>query len=386
MKLKQILYILIFSIFLIFAGTTNSHASLRLNHMDFQAYLKEDGSMDVIEIWDINISDTNTLFKTFDNKKFGTISNVSVREITPGAETTFEENSKWEYHLPKGRYYGGKNQENDFEISWGVSINSNTTKKYEVSYTVTDCLKKYGDATELYWQFIGDKFADSIMGVVYLPERVSNEADVKVWEHLKYLNGEIYFIDNDRIEFTVDKYQSGTYVEVRALMPNYLFPRLEFTSHENMTDKIVEEETKWAEEANARRRMRDNTMKGVAGIVTFLLGAFSVFDIRKIKKYKQELEETPKIKPEMELDYFREVPDEKASPTEAQYMLYRMPIMSTSLSASILDLVLKGYLTAEQNDKKINISIVQNKVIREEDDLPKDEKLVLELIRKETEV
>ena len=50
MKLKQIVYIFIISIILILAGTTNSHASLYLNNIEFKAYLKENGDMDVTEI------------------------------------------------------------------------------------------------------------------------------------------------------------------------------------------------------------------------------------------------------------------------------------------------------------------------------------------------
>ena len=111
------------------------------------------------------------------------------------------------------------------------------------------------------------------------------------------------------------------------------------------------------------------------------MGVFSAF---KIGKYKKELEENPKIKPEMKLDYFRELPDETATPAEAQFMMLKATNISTSLSASILDLVLKGYLRAEQEDKKIKLSIIHGDVTKEETrpDLPEDERRILELIEK----
>ena len=46
--------------------------SIRLNSLNFQIQLNEDGSMDVIENWNARITDTNTMFKDFylDSSKF----------------------------------------------------------------------------------------------------------------------------------------------------------------------------------------------------------------------------------------------------------------------------------------------------------------------------
>ena len=384
MNLKKITFILMLFILFIFLGTTNSHASLYLNNLDFNAQINSDGSMNVIETWDIDVSDTNTLYKTFrrDSSMYKSLTNINVKEITSGKENNFRETNRWAYHLDKGSYFGGINEDGEYEIAWGVSIDSNTTRKYQISYTVEDCIKKYKDCSEIYWQFLGNEFevdANKITGTIKLPGIVESKDDVKVWGHTEFLNGEIYFVDNQTVQFHVDNYRGNSYVEARVVMPNYLFPNINYISNTDKIDEIVEQETIWAEEANARRVRRDNLMKRVAVIVTAILGAISVFDIRKIGKYKKELEENPKIKPEMELDYYRDVPDETATPAEAQYMLLRMQNISTSLSASILDLVLKGYLRAEQNDKKIDLSIVENK---DKVELPEDERRVLELIEK----
>ena len=40
-------------------------ANLKLNDLKFEITVNEDASMNVTEIWDIKIKDTNTLFKTF---------------------------------------------------------------------------------------------------------------------------------------------------------------------------------------------------------------------------------------------------------------------------------------------------------------------------------
>ena len=75
MKIKKILFILIFTIAIIAIFSTTSNATLELNELKFDAKVNADGSMNVTETWNIYVSDTNTLFKTFkkDSSKYSSI-------------------------------------------------------------------------------------------------------------------------------------------------------------------------------------------------------------------------------------------------------------------------------------------------------------------------
>ena len=75
MKLRKILAMVIVIMALILFCGTKSEASLYLENLDFRANINEDGSMDVVETWDISVSETNTLYKTFnkDSKKYSRI-------------------------------------------------------------------------------------------------------------------------------------------------------------------------------------------------------------------------------------------------------------------------------------------------------------------------
>ena len=65
-KIKKTITTLIFLILFIILGNTKSNAgSLYLDNLNFDAKINQDGSMNVTETWDISISETNTLFKTF---------------------------------------------------------------------------------------------------------------------------------------------------------------------------------------------------------------------------------------------------------------------------------------------------------------------------------
>ena len=385
MKLKKILTGFIITITLILLNSTSSEASLHLKNLDFTAQINEDGSMDVVETWDVNVSDTNTLYKTFkiDKTKYSGISNVFVQDITSGTNKNFKKSDIWQYHLDKGHYFGGINNNNEYEIAWGVSIDTTTRKQYLISYTVKDVIKKYNDCAELYWQFVGSEFeisADSITGIIKLPNKVSNKDELKVWGHTKYLNGEIYVTDLDIVEFNVNKYKSGNFVEVRIAMPTYVMSKLENTSNINKIDSIIEQETEWANEANARRDRRNKNFKLLILATIFVNTSIGIMFSKKIKKNKQFLEKNPNILPEQQLEYYRELPDKEETPLEAVFILktgYKQSCLPNVFSATILNFALKGYVRIEQEGKTIKILL--NKI--KTDELTRDEKKVLEILR-----
>ena len=237
MKLKKILLTFVLALVLILLGETRSEADLGLDNLDFQAQINDDGSMDVVETWDINISETNTLYKTFikDDTKYSGIKNVSVKDITNGQSKTFYKASEWEYHLPKDYFFAGTNNKGEYEIAWGVSIDGYTHRKYQIKYTVEDVIHEYADCAELYWKFLGDTFeisAYKITGTIKLPADVQELEHLRVWGHTKYLNGEVNIISPNTVKFNLDKYEPNNYVEIRLAMPTYLFEGISF---ENIT-------------------------------------------------------------------------------------------------------------------------------------------------------
>ena len=383
MKTRKLIGIFIVSLLLILIGTTKSDASLNLTNLDFDVQINEDGSMDVTETWDINISETNTLYKTFeiDKEKYTAITDFKVSEITNGTNKEFRETNVWKHHIDENYYFGGINQDGEYEVAWGVNVTSNAKRKYEISYRVIDAIKKYGDCAELYWQFIGDRFeitADKITGTIKLPVSVQNKEELRVWGHTKYLNGEIYVTDEKTIQFHLEDYTANEYVEVRILMPTYIMNNIEFTSLENKEAEILEEEEKEASAANERRAKRDRQMKITIIAITSIVGLIGIVFINGIRKNIKALKENPKIKPEMELDYYRELPDKTATPLEANFILKKGTFdLSETISATILNLTLKGYIKVEQVEKTINIEILNKDASK----LQGDKIYVLELLK-----
>lgn len=382
---RKILYILMFAIAFLLIGTVKSQAgSLYLNNLDFNVQINSDGSMDVKETWDIDISYTNTLYKTFktDSNKYSRITNVTVKETTKGQNINFTKTDEWAYHVTKDYYYGTKNEDGDFEIGWGVGLdNSSGTRKYEITYTVKDAITKYNDCSELYWQFIGEDFEIStkkITGTIYLPSNVLNREDIKVWGHTEDLNGTIYATDLNKIEFDLDNFRSGRYVEIRTLFPTELIISSGRTKNTEILQTAINEETKWADEANAKRERQEWINKNLPIILFIVCAIISIILIiiyvRKAIKYSKKLKELKKYEPTTKLEYYRDLPDENSTPGEALKILDMNIEAFTStnfgkvFSATILDLCLKGYLSIEQEKRKVGKDIINIQVLKQVSD------------------
>ena len=398
--IKRIMYIILFLTIFICLGTVKSKAGdLRLNNLYFDVKINDDGSMDVTEIWDIYVKQTNTLYKTFktDKSKYSEITNVTVKDITYGKSSEFIKTPNWAYHVAKNRYYGTKNGDGDFEIGWGVGLDNQTaTKKYQISYTVKDAITKYNDYAELYWQFVGENFEISstkITGTIYLPSKVSSKDDIKVWGHTKDLNGTIYATDTNKIEFQMDNYRSGRYVEVRTLFPTSLINTSGRTKNTEILQTAIAEETKWADKANAIRERNEflsEAMPIILLVVYIVINVvLSIVFIKKAIKYSKKNKELKKYEPTTKLQYYRDLPDEQATPGEAVKILNMELEAFTStnfgkiFSATMLNLALKGYIEIrqEKNERgKDNINIY---ILRQENaGLKPNEERIMTFIRK----
>lgn len=398
-KSIKIFYIFIFMVLFLISGTVESKAGdLNLNDLNFEVQINSDGSMDVTEKWDIDISETNTLYKSFktDSSKYTGIKDVFVKETTSGRERNFTKTENWAYHVEKNSYYGTENEDGDFEIGWGVGLdNSRATREYEISYTVEDAIAKNNDYAELYWQFIGEEFeinCDKITGTIYLPSDVSDTEEIKVWGHTEDLNGTIYVTDTDKIEFEIDNFRSGRYVEVRALFPTELIIGSRRTNSKEILQTVINEETKWAEEANARRE-RNEFIKKVVITVLLVVGIglniiLIVVYLKKTVKYFKKNKELKKYEPTTKLKYYRDLPDENSTPGEAVKILdinigsFTPGNFGKVFSATILDLSLKGYFEIKQEKNSKGKDVINIYILKQvSDGLKPSEARIMTFVR-----
>lgn len=391
MKNKRILFTLIFAIFVLLALTKKSNASLYLNNLDFYAEIEANGNMNVTETWDIRVSDTNTLYKTFelDSERYSNITNVQVTEV---GKENFTKTDTWAYHLTKDYYFSGINNDGDFEIAFGVGLdNSSATKTYKISYTVVDAIKKYNDCAELYWQFLGnDSTADAtrITGTIKLPSKANSKEDIRVWGHVETLNGEVYATSADTVEFSINNYESGNYLEVRIAMPSEIIETAQRTYNKSALTSIIDEETKWADEANAVRERKQRNEKTIETIMFIVITVIGILLLIQTVKYIKKLRNTKKLIPTEEYEYFREKPNKNSTPADALFLYNKgVSVASSSFgdvfSATLLNLSLKGYfkITVEQNEKGKEETIIY-KTEKNIEELQYEEEKIAKFVKK----
>ena len=397
MKTVKKLLISISFIFLFIILTTiksNASSNLHLNELTFDTNINADGSMNVTETWDIEIKDTNTLFKTFktDISKYSDITNVQVSEITNGSTRNFTKINTLMYHVTKDSYYGMINDDGNFEIAWGVGLDdSSATKEYQISYTVEDAITKYSDYAELYWQFVGSDFeinADKITGTITLPSQAQTKDDIKVWGHTEDLNGEIYITNLDKISFELDGFNSGRYVEIRTLFPTSMIVSTSRIHDVDILNDVIEEETVWANEANSRRARRDATNFLITLVVVIACILLSVFSILRAIKQANRFKGKSKYKPTQKIEYYRDLPRKNATPAQSLYVYFETKNgiadndIGKVVSATLLNLNLKKHIEfqveKDKNKEKITIKILST----DTKNLSADEKVIFEFLQK----
>ncbi len=226
---------------------------------------------------------------------------------------------------------------------------------------------------------------------MYYHGPVSSKEELKTWAHGP-LNGNISIVSNDTVFFEVEDLAENTMLEARVVTPNQIFANNQNKSNQNKLQSILSQEQEWANEANRKREQlqkRQETIKKailVGAILSNVIGVlFAVILIKKMIKYHKELKEHPILKPQTEMEYFRDIPDETETPAGAGFLYYFKNTglsyhMSKILSATMLDLCLKGYLSFEPVEgKKDQIKVILNK--KNPSELPKDENTIYELLK-----
>lgn len=353
-----------------------------MNQLDYKVTLKDNGEMEVTEIWDIYIKNTNTIFKNFDlSDKFGMITDVTVTDLETGKQ--LKQIYREMYHVTTDCYYALEINNGKFEIAWGTGMEeSKGRRKYQVKYTVTDVTTQYRDCQEVYWKFLDSVNAIPIEKVnirITLPSQVQNNDNLLVWGHGP-LNGKINKISNDTVEAEIPGLSAGRMLEIRLVTKEKIFNNItpEKNNNYKYLDIILGEETKWANKTNG-------VAQKVYKIIKFtVLGIYAIIIIVKVIKLivynniysKKEITNN-------KLQYFRDIPREsEATPAEANYLYNFQKCayknarpQSNVIAGTVLDLCLKGYIGLKTKDETVYVEILKKSA-----GLSRDEKDVYSLL------
>ena len=127
-----------------------------------------------------------------------------------------------------------------------------------------------------------------------------------------------------------------TFLEGRIVFPKSMVPKATRTSGVARLNFILEQEERWAKEANRTRQIQRALLPvSVVCLVACVVSAL-LLQLRFGREHK----------PEFEGDYYREPPGDY-TPAELGYLWNFKKIKSEDIAATILDLARKGFLRIE---------------------------------------
>lgn len=350
-----------------------------MNKLDYNVALNEDGSMNVVETWNVYVKNTGTLFKDFYNTNKYPISDISVKNLKTNEQ--LEDLGHEEYHVPEGKYYAEEIKNNVVEVAFGTGKKkSSGNVKFQVSYKIDNVIDSYEDCQEFYWKFLDKSngmMCKNITGTITLPRDLNNLENLLVWGHGN-INGRIDKSETNKVKFKIKNFSAGNMLEVRVVTKEKMFnvDGKQFT----MLNGIQKEETRWASKTN--ENIKENRI--ILIIILLIEVIILLFIFKDIKTYFNINKSGNKIE-KRNLEYFRDIPREETStPGEGAFLYYfdnnfnwTDGKQSDVLAANILNLCLKGYISFEKTlEDKIYISILKDK-----DDLKEDEKEIYNLIK-----
>lgn len=270
----------------------------------------------------------NGIYRTLKTIRSDGIDQIEVYKLNNGSTIPFS--------------YADTEEENTFQIlpeSDGIRIKAfsrsiDESKTFLIKYTVMGASTKYDDTGELYWKFMGTETDVDIHDFtvnIRLPEGAA-AGDIKAFAHGP-LSGTVSIVDSSNIRLYVEKLLPHNFVEARILFPPELIEQTNKAVDGNAKERILEEEAKWAKEANTKRwRARFALFLSVFyAMVELLMVVFLFF------KYDKE------FKADFEGEYFRELSGDY-SPAVLSVLWNFGKVHPRDITAVLMDLVRRKYL------------------------------------------
>lgn len=255
--MKKIVIYMIFIFAIIIGIQTHVEAdSYKIEDMDIQATINQDGSADIIQKLTYDFNGTyngiyiDIPYEIKDKEKEDSIktdklddslytgSNIEIENITSndyGIENSYKEVR----YATNGdeNVYTAEKKEGIYRIKV-FSPTQNSKKTFILEYNIEDLAVQHNDVGELYYNFIGGKWQCEIEKLnidIFLPE---NEGQLYIWGHGPY-QGKSKIVDNTHANFQVENIKPGQYVATRLMFENSNIPDATKLSKVNAKDIIL---------------------------------------------------------------------------------------------------------------------------------------------------
>lgn len=216
---------------------------------------------------------------------------------------------------------------------------SNERKSFLLEYQLKNVVTRYNDVAEFYWKFFDQSNSSPIQRVqieVSFPGQILNKDKLKVFGHGPS-QGQVFILDRGVVVYEVEDLLANEMVEARVLFPTSFVPDAGKIVNKDQYAQIMQEELAWA-----KRSDRENLFV-IFGLllIPVIIVLNIIMAIRLYFKYDREL------KPEMELDYYRELPAD-ITPAVMSHLMSIQGATTKDIMATLMDLTRKKYLQIKE--------------------------------------
>lgn len=237
---KLNILVLTFFILFLLLGNTSFALTGKVNSADYTVCIKEDGSVDVIEIIDLSLEkDIDNFSKRFDENI--EIKNLAVKEYNKDGEVKIE--------------YEKMNNKNELKVNsfsfeeniLNIKIDKNVRKYLSISYSFENKINIYTECAELdlvLQENDFDYFSGEITGKVQFENKGVNLNDIYVWGHAE--NDVIIKRVNEfnQINFILDEKEENQKFDIKVVFPKEIIKidNLEIVNDDKTLEEIIEKE------------------------------------------------------------------------------------------------------------------------------------------------
>ena len=277
--------------------------SISIDRVDIDATLGTDGSLQVTEVR----SFTGSFNGVYWYVPLGTYKGVDVDvqvnevgEVVNGSLQPFVQSDSGQDGTYELTYY-------DDAVRIKVySEHYHSRARLLINYTSTNVARRYDDVSELYWQFVTegwDAESKNVTCTVHLPvpagKQITPEENVRAWGHGP-LDATVSF-DGDDVVYEIPGVGTSEFAEARIVMPDDWLSNTTSQGGRVLQD-ILDEEQRWADEANARRERARFLLIGGFAIDLLATIATIVGSLMAMARYRKT------HRPQFDDTYFRDVP------------------------------------------------------------------------------
>lgn len=218
---------------------------------------------------------------------------------------------------------------------------SDEVQTVHYQYRLPEIITNYNDTAELNRRVIGtgwDQQLNDVDVTILLPQAVE-EGELRAWAHGD-LSGTVFPENNDTVRIALDQNPSNTFVEAHVIFPTYVTAENPNVVAEDKLDEILAQERALAE---GKERQRQIGL--IAGLVLGIFGpVFAVAAFMWIRKKRRQTIPQPAHIP----THLYELPAD-ITPAVMKKAVYAKEPGSEEITATVMDLVRKGYLRIEED-------------------------------------